>query len=71
MNLGTSHKGKSLFSVSKISKVKNSAKTVNINQFEKIHPATIKISNPGGIKKFALSGADSEIAKNLSPTLEI
>ena len=41
-------RGKPLFSVSKISKVKNSAKTVNINQFEKIHPATIKISNPGG-----------------------
>jgi hypothetical protein len=44
----TSHKGKPLFSASKISEVKNSAKTVNINQFEKIHPATIKISNPGG-----------------------
>ena len=44
-------RGKPLFSVSKISKVKNSAKTVNINQFEKIHPATIKISNPGGVSK--------------------
>jgi hypothetical protein len=44
-------RGKPLFSVSKISKVKNSAKTVNINQFEKIHPATIKIINPGGVSK--------------------
>lgn len=70
MSLGTSHNGKPLFSVSEISKVKNSAKTVNINQFEKIHHATIKISNPGGIKKFALSGENSEIAKKSLSNLE-
>jgi hypothetical protein len=55
-SLGTSHNGKTLFSVSKISKVKNSAKTVNINQFEKIHHATIKISNPGGYQKICIIG---------------
>ena len=70
MSLGTSQNGKPLFSVSKISKVKNSAKTVNINQFEKIHPATIKISNPGGYQKICIIGRKFRNRKKSLSNLE-
>lgn len=63
-------RGKPLFSVSKISKVKNSAKTVNINQFEKIHPATIKISNPGGYQKICIIGRKFRNRKKSLSNLE-
>ena len=69
-SLGTSHKGKPLFSASKISKVKNSAKTVNINQFEKIHHATIKISNPGGYQKICIIGRKFRNRKKSLSNLE-
>lgn len=65
-----SHKGKPLFSVSKISEVKNSAKTVNINQFEKNHPATIKISNPGGYQKICIIGSNFRNRKKSLSNLE-